>query len=76
MIPLGLTASSAATDATIQKKIYGSGTTALIISNEEMEDIMETVKSGFLIKRIDETIKNEAKEKRPISSNLIRKISC
>ena len=41
-----------------------------------MEDIMETVKSGFLIKRIDETIKNEAKEKRPISSNLIRKISC
>ena len=30
-----------ATDAVIQKKIYGSGTTALIISNEEMEDIMK-----------------------------------
>ena len=44
MIPLGLTASSAATDATIQKKIYGSGTTALIISNEKMEDIMKIVK--------------------------------
>ena len=35
-ISLGLTA-AAATEATIQKKIYGSGTTALIISNEEMD---------------------------------------
>ena len=58
----------------IQKKIYGSGrpsdltfrTTALIISNEEIEDIMKIVKSleesGLLIKEINETIKNEAKE--------------
>ena len=36
-ISLGLTAAAAATEATIQKKIYGSGTTALIISNEEMD---------------------------------------
>ena len=54
-IPLGLSAGiSAAADAAIQKKIYGSGrhswelasrVTVLIISNEEMGDIVKTVKS-------------------------------
>ena len=57
-----------ASDAVIQKKIYGSGTTALITSNEEMEDIMKIVesleKSGLLIKVISETIKTEAKEQK------------
>ena len=57
-----------AADAAIQKKIYGSGTTALIISNEEIEDIMRIVKSleesELLIKEISETIKNEAKEQK------------
>ena len=38
LIPLALTVAASATDAAIQKKIYGSGTTALIISNEEIED--------------------------------------
>ena len=41
------------------KNIYESDTAALIISNEEMEDIMKIVKSledsGLLIKRISET---------------------
>ena len=50
------------------KKIHGSGTTALIISNEEMEDIMKIVKSleesGLLIKGISKTIKNEGKEQK------------
>ena len=32
-------------DAGVHKKILGSGSTTLIISNEEMEDIMKTVKS-------------------------------
>ena len=45
LAPLGLSAASLATDAAIQKKIFGSGTTALIISNEEMDDIMKIVKS-------------------------------
>ena len=45
LIPLGLTAAAAATDATIQKKIFGSGTTALIIPNEEMKNIMKIVKA-------------------------------
>ena len=34
-----------ATDAAIRKKILGSGTTALIILNEKMKDIMKIVKS-------------------------------
>ena len=41
MIPLALTASGSATDAAFQKKMFESGTTALIISNEEMNDIMK-----------------------------------
>ena len=45
LIPLGLTAAASVTDSTIQKKIYGSGTTSLIISNEEIEDILKIVQS-------------------------------
>ena len=40
---LGITALALATDAGTQKKIHGSGTTTLIISNEEMNDIMKIV---------------------------------
>ena len=76
LLPLGLSAGMSAADAAIQKKIYGSGcpsdlalrTTALIISNEEMEDIIKIVKSleesGLLINGISETIKNETKEQK------------
>ena len=35
---LGITAAASAIDAGIQKKIHGSGTSTLIISNEEMND--------------------------------------
>ena len=38
---LGITAAASAIDAGIQKKIQGSGITTLIISNEEMNDIMK-----------------------------------
>ena len=45
--------------------MFGSGMTTLIISNEEMNDIMKIVKfleeSGILIKGVSETIKNEPK---------------
>ena len=68
LIPLGSTAAASATNADIQKKIYGSGTAALIISIEEMEDITNIdkslEKSGLVIKRISETIKNKAKEQK------------
>ena len=49
-------------------KIFGSGTTALIVSNKEINLIMRTVKSlkelGLLIKRVSKTIKKEAKEQK------------
>ena len=62
LIPLGLTAAESATDAAIYKKMFGSGKTTLIISNEEMNDIMKIVKSleesGLLMKDVSETIKS------------------
>ena len=62
LIPLGLKASASATDAAIHKKIY---ITTLIISNEEMNDIMKIFESreesGLLIKSVSETIRNEGK---------------
>ena len=65
---LGLTAAASATDAAINKKILGSGTTTLIISNDEMKDILKIVKSledsGILLKGVSETIKDEAIEKK------------
>ena len=65
LIPLGLTAVASA-DAGIHKKILGSGTTRLIISNDEIEDTIKIVKfledSGLLLKWVSKTIQNEAKE--------------
>ena len=62
---LGLTAATSATDAAVQKKIYGSGTKNLVISNEEMNDIMKIVQaledSNILLKGVTKTIKNETK---------------
>ena len=58
-------AGMSAADTAIQKKICGSGTTALIISDEEKEDILKSLEeSGLLIKGISEMIKNEAKERK------------
>ena len=66
LIQLGLTTVASASDAVIHKKIFGSGFTTLIISNDEMNDIKKIVKfheeSGFLIKGVSEIIKNKAKE--------------
>ena len=66
LIPLGLTAVASATDAAIQKNIFGSGMTTLIISNEEMNDIVKIVKSlkCLLIKVVSKIIQNEAKEQK------------
>ena len=65
---LGLTAASSAIDAGVQKKIYGSGKTTLINSNEEMNDIMKIVQaledSNILLKGVTKTIKNETKEQK------------
>ena len=49
-----------------KKKIHGSGATTLIISNEEINDIMKIVQaledSNILLKGVTNTIKNETKE--------------
>ena len=74
VILLGLSAGVSAADAAIQKKIYGSScpsdlalcATALIISNEEIEDVMKIVtsldESILLIKGSNETIKNKKED--------------
>ena len=68
LIPLGLTAAASAGDAGIHKKILGSGNTTLIISNEEMNDIIKIVQaledSNILLKGVTKTIKNETKEQK------------
>ena len=53
------------------KKVLGSGhnnTITLIISNDEMKDIIEIVKSigdsGLLLKGVSETVQNEAREQK------------
>ena len=75
LTPLGLTAAALATDAAIPKKIFESGITALIISKEEMDDIMKIMKSlegsGLLIKGINRKIKNEAKEQKSGSLSIL-----
>ena len=63
LIPLGLTAAASAADEGIHKKVLGSGhNTTLIISNNEMKDILKIVKSledsGLLLEGVSETIKN------------------
>ena len=59
LVPLELPA------ATIQQKNFGLDTTALIISNEQMDDIMKIFKSleesGLLKEGVSKTIKNKAK---------------
>ena len=45
LAPPGITAAASAIDAGIPKKTHGSGTTTLIISNEEMNDIMKIVQA-------------------------------
>ena len=67
LIPLGLPAQVSATDAAIHEKIFGLDMTKLVISNEEMNNIMRIVKSlewsVLLIKGVSEALKNEAREK-------------
>ena len=64
---LGITAAASAIDAGIKKK-HGSGTTTLIISNKEMNDIMKIIQaledSNILLKGVTKTINNETKKQK------------
>ena len=60
------------------KKVLGSGhnnTTTLIISNDEIEDIIRIVKSledsGLLLKEVTETVQNEIEQKGGFLSMLL-----
>ena len=68
LAPLGITAAASVIDAGIQKKRHGSGTTTLIILNEEMNNIMKIGQalkdSNILLKGVNKTIKNETKEQK------------
>ena len=68
LAPLGLSAAMSVIDGSIKKKMLRSGATTLIISNDEMDDILKIVKpladSGVLLKGVSETIQHEAKEQR------------
>ena len=66
---LGLTAVVSATDAAINKKILGFGNhTTLIISNDDLNDLLEVLKSleknDILLDGITETVKNEVNEEK------------
>ena len=68
LIPLGLTTAASATGATVHKKMFESGFTTLVTSNEEMEDIMKIVKSpegsGLLVRGVSEAIKNNKRKRK------------
>ena len=69
MIPLGLTAAASAADVEIHKKILGLGNaTTLVVSNDEIEDIIKIVKSlkdsSLLLKGVTKTVRNEVKEQK------------
>ena len=68
LAPLGISTAMSANDGSIKKKMLGSGVTILIISNDEMNNILKIVKSlensGLLLKGVSETIQHEAKEQR------------
>ena len=66
---LGLIAAASATDAAINKKILRTGNrTTLIPSNDDLNDLLEVIKSlekiGILLNGITETIKDEVKEQK------------
>ena len=64
-IPLKLAQAASTTDSAIEKNIFGSGMTTMIISNEEINDIMKIIKSlkqaGLLKKRVSNTDENKTK---------------
>ena len=69
LIPLGPTAAASTADAGIHKKILGLGNnTTLIISNKDIDDLIEIVKSledsGLLLKGVTESVQNKVKEQK------------
>ena len=66
LVPLGLSAAMSATDAAIQKKMYGSGMTTLTISNDDLNDLIKIVTAleehVTLLRGTSNSIKNKTKK--------------
>ena len=75
LVPLGITGAASAIDTGIQKKIHGSGTTNLIMSNIEMIGIIKIIQtledSNILLKGVTKTFKNETKEQKGGFSSML-----
>ena len=67
LIRLRLTVAVSTTDSSIQRRVFGSEMTTLLISNKEIDDIMKIVKSleesGLLIKSVSKTKMKQKKKK-------------
>ena len=63
-----------------KKKKHGSGNKTLIISNEEMNDIMKIVQvledSNILLKGVTKSIKNETRTKRRVFKYVVGYFRC
>ena len=68
LAPLGLSAAMSATDDAIQKKMYSSGNKALIISNDDLNDLIKIATTleehDILLKGTTKTVKNNTKKKK------------
>ena len=66
LAPLGLSAAMSATDAAIQKKMYGSGTKTVEFSNKDLDDMTKIAKAleefDVLMKGVTKTLKNDIKK--------------
>ena len=73
LAPLEITAAASSIDAGIQKKLHDSGITNLIISNDELNDIMKIVlkDSNILLKRVTKTIRNEKREQKGVKLRIL-----
>ena len=67
LAPPGLSAAMSAIDAAIQMKIYGSGNKTLIISDNDLNDLIKIAttleENDILLKGATKTIKNNIKKK-------------
>ena len=67
LAPLGLSVAMSATDAAIQKKMYGSGTKTVKFLNRNLNDMTKIVKaledSNVLMKGVIKTLKNDIKKR-------------
>ena len=74
IVPLWLIVTASATYATIQNKIFGSGT-MLVFSIEDLNDITKIVKSledaGLMVKVVTGKVKNEIKQQKPVFLDIL-----